>query len=726
MNRPYSIGALWISLLGCTSLFHEARAATVVALAGFDQPEEHYPHVLGGEFPGAKAIFAWHNEGGEDSPGALAIEYDFTEGGNYVAWSYHGFFPCPSSRLRFRARSERPMRIVFRVVDSTGQFLQRILSLDPDGWQRLEADVSEDSTGWIGHWGGANDGRVHGPLRQLFIGPEQSEERETGRLLIDEVELLTELPETQLQTQYCAWYIEHNGFHAQGSVPGNLFYPTDPVDFTLTAKRPKMAIPLSISGQVEDVRGKQIAAVRPLPLAEPNDYRNSFRPRVKEHGYFEIHWTIRAEGDTEATAEARTCFAVIPENEHETPQPDSRFGVNVHFTQGWPPEIASVIQRTGIKWIRDHWGGQYDAEAGEYRSLDATLLLARGHGLCYLPLSPYWSASQLEEVDGVWQHETGTRQAEAYARKHRDYFSAYELYNEPNNFGGWTGRFGGSWNGGGWLGPFVDLGRQITQAIQRGDPDAMVLWPEGDVFVLTKQFVEAGARPELNAIAPHTYSLHQPSYPEDQPFLRSIAEVRAFLREAGLSNQIWSTEVGFPSFTAPPDHKGFHRPLSERQQADVLARMMILHLAHGITKVFYYDFYEDGPDSTNAEHRFGIIRHRTMEPKPAVVAYANLIHRLTGARFVGRYPAGSDGEAFAFLSPRHKAPVIVTWVKQGQTTERWPVRSQAPEVSLTDIFGRENTLAVRQRELAITLTETPVFVTGLASEDVEPLLEPLP
>jgi hypothetical protein len=254
----------------------------------------------------------------------------------------------------------------------------------------------------------------------------------------------------------------------------------------------------------------------------------------------------------------------------------------------------------------------------------------------------------------------------------------------------------------------------------------MVLWPEGDVFVLTKQFVEAGARPELDAIAPHTYSLHQPSYPEDQPFLRSIAEVKDFLRQARLSDQIWSTEVGFPSFSAPPDHKGFHRALTERQQADVLARMMILHLACGITKVFYYDFYEDGHDPTNAEHRFGIVRRGTMEPKPAVVAYANLIHWLTDAQFLGHYSPGSNGNVLAFCFQRQEELVIVAWVKQAQTTKHWLVSTGAPEVALTDLFGRTNTLPVRQGKVTATLTDSPLFITGLAREDIEPLLTPLP
>ncbi len=536
----------------------------------------------------------------------------------------------------------------------------------------------------------------------------------------------TELPEQEVETARRSHYVRHCGFRMRSDVPGHLFFPDEPVDLIVSVNKPQLAVTLAVSGSVQDSAGNPAGDIGRFELNAASDYEKRLPIiEVGRRDCFAIHWQIADAGDPEITHQAVTYFAVIPENEHEQLNPDSPFGVNVHFTQGWPGSINEIIRRVGIKWIRDHIGGEYDAEAGEYRSLDPTLVLAREHNLCFLPLSPYWSANELVATAGVWRHDAAAKQAEAYARRHGQYVDVYELYNEPHIFDHWTGRFGGSWNGGGWLAPFADFGKQITQALWRGDPGALVLWPEGDVFVLTRQFVEAGARPELNAIAPHTYSLHQPSYPEDQPFIRSISQIKPYLREAGLTNQIWSTEVGFPSYTAPEGHTGFHRPLTERQQADVLARMMILHLAAGITKVFYYDFYEDGSDPTNAEHRFGIIRCGSMEPKPAVVAYANVIHWLTDAEFAGRYPTGGNGEGFAFRAPPSGELVLVAWVKHGETTEQWLVLSGARKVTVTDIFGNESRLRVRDGKLLITLTESPVFVTGLAPQDIEPFLTPI-
>ena len=70
--------------------------------------------------------------------------------------------------------------------------------------------------------------------------------------------------------------------------------------------------------------------------------------------------------------------------------------------------------------------------------------------------------------------------------------------------------------------------------------------------------------------------------------------------------------------------------------------------------------------------------------------------------------------------------MIVAWVKQAQTTEQWLVSAGVPKVALTDLFGRMSTLSVKEGKVTLTLTASPLFITGLAREDIEPLLTPLP
>lgn len=150
----------------------------------FVTPRESYPHHLGAEFPGTKAVLSWTEEGRE-SQGALRIEYDFTEGGAYCVWMFtpHGLTDQETT-LSFYAKVHRAMPVVVRLIDKTGQVHQHNYFVNGPGWERIQLTLQGVTAGL--HWGGANDGVVHHPLPEIHIGPENIR-REKGTLLIDDV-----------------------------------------------------------------------------------------------------------------------------------------------------------------------------------------------------------------------------------------------------------------------------------------------------------------------------------------------------------------------------------------------------------------------------------------------------------------------------------------------------------------------------------------------------------
>jgi hypothetical protein len=111
----------------------------------------------GPEFPGAKGSLA-------PSAAGADLHFDFTGGGNYVA-AYHTFDLTPTAAITLRMRKPAEAQLTFRVVDESGQNLQKTVSYDGDDWQRMEILNS----GWSGWWGGANDGQVHGRLKSFGI-----------------------------------------------------------------------------------------------------------------------------------------------------------------------------------------------------------------------------------------------------------------------------------------------------------------------------------------------------------------------------------------------------------------------------------------------------------------------------------------------------------------------------------------------------------------------------
>jgi hypothetical protein len=181
----------------------------------------------------------------------------------------------------------------------------------------------------------------------------------------------------------------------------------------------------------------------------------------------------------------------------------------------------------------------------------------------------------------------------------------------------------------------------------------------------------AGGLPELQAIDPHIYSRKSNRYPEDNNFVQTLPANLQWMRDHGLSDQLWVTETGYTSYKEKYWWATTYWGETEAGQAEKLTRMLILLLEEGATKVFAHDFVDVYPNPYHPEGRFGIMRVNSttdpagFEPKPAVVAYANLIHWLTGARWLGRYDAGEGIFVFAFHRPGQPNPTLVAWVKQG-------------------------------------------------------------
>lgn len=113
----------------------------------------------GGEFPGANGGLA----AGPDN--SLALRFDFTKGGAYVA-AYHDLSqPASLESVSFKARKPAGTVMTVRVVDSAGQTFQKSVSFANPEWQRLEYRVESGDA----HFGGPNDGVLRQPIKTIGI-----------------------------------------------------------------------------------------------------------------------------------------------------------------------------------------------------------------------------------------------------------------------------------------------------------------------------------------------------------------------------------------------------------------------------------------------------------------------------------------------------------------------------------------------------------------------------
>jgi hypothetical protein len=194
--RATSLAAIaaCITALLAPAVAQEEPPLTAVALDDFEAGTEGYRFVGGEEFPGAKGSMERDAEVAHGGDASLRLAADFSGGGAYVGvWREMpdlggGFLRA----IRLYARSEHVARVGVRLGDTTGQCHQaKAVPIEADGeWHELVLPIDAlVGTEW---WGGANDGKWHGPPTGLGlnIGKDCIEDGAAGTLWLDDIECL--------------------------------------------------------------------------------------------------------------------------------------------------------------------------------------------------------------------------------------------------------------------------------------------------------------------------------------------------------------------------------------------------------------------------------------------------------------------------------------------------------------------------------------------------------
>lgn len=695
-----------------------------IYLERFEKPDEPYKCILGEEFPGAKADIHWDADG-YASKGAIKINYDFTSGGRYSQWSVSPCLLGNETAVSFFAKGSGEAGLLVRLIDSTGQIHQVSLPGPGANWQKETISIPPLQSN--SHWGGANDGVMHQPVTEIHIGAESSG-RGKGTLFIDDLAVESPATRSDIEKAQIERFQKSAKLILEPSQAGFVFYPADKKQISMSIRSvPSEIDEINVQLQCSDAYGN---AVSPCDKSCVLKRTSGFRSQINispDLGYYDAKYSMNVvfDGQKQSLGSGRFSFVVIPAQTGKTKDTSSPFGVNTHFNQGWAPELGKIVKKAGIGWIRD----------GEADINDRALPVAKANGLNYMPcfttiVRPV--VDKLREglaagktINDKWDFTPESEKVAEYVRKYSSDIDVYDIYNEP--YGPWGSVLGGGWWGGDWLKVFVQWGRQMTSAIHKSDPGSAVLWEDVDQLLYYTQLFDLKAKDTIDVISPHPYNMHRSNpYPEDHPIIKQLSEFHNLSKEHKLRWKVISGEVGFSSFTMPDTNQPqYYADCTELQQAQLLVRMMVGQFARGVERIFWYDFMNDGNDSYNPEHNFGLI-HNDMTPKPALVAYANLISHLKGCRWLGSYSIGGGGYAYVYVNGHAGKPTLIAWLKTGSKPEAIPVTSGINQLTVTDIFGKSTALPVKNKCAVLPLSDTPVYVTGLNLSDVSPLIQPLP
>jgi hypothetical protein len=378
------------------------------------------------------------------------------------------------------------------------------------------------------------------------------------------------------------------------------------------------------------------------------------------------------------------------------------FGMHIHNAASgtrWPdmPVGSWRLWDAYVNWPEL----QPAADRWDFSRLDLYVAMAgmvKTELLLPLGLTPAWASSRPGERSAYnpgnaaepKSIEDWNRYVETVARRYTGKIAAYEIWNEPNADGFFSGD----------VEAMVKLACSAYKIIKQADPRALVISPaathqERGVAWLN-QFISHGGKGCFDAVGFHFYTLaHEPP----EALIPLVAQVRGVLATHGLSAlEIWNTESGWLI-------KNAHRPVSvpwhvlnDDEAAAYVGRALMLGWSSGLRRFDWYA-WDDG--------NYGLMETEDGSLKKAAIAYRNTERWMTGAKSLAC--AKQDTHLMVCKMNKDGEWAWVIWSLEGERSFNIPLDWKVSTQQM--LLG--NSVALKSGEV-LMVRQMPVLLQGAA------------
>ncbi len=381
---------------------------------------------------------------------------------------------------------------------------------------------------------------------------------------------------------------------------------------------------------------------------------------------------------------------------------DCRFGIQGGFGC---PESNDAMVKLGLNWQRSfvQFGpnvGKNPAQPFEDSDNFIKALVQDGSRIMMLEIKTFpadcYDVKRFGPMKGDWFINTVPVKA-----KYLEYIKKlvsripkeqkfFEIWNEP-------------WD----INPaeFAETAKMTEQAIRQARPDAIIGPNLGPIANLVK-IIEYGGLDKMDMITIHPYAPDFKSSPEKAEIRQWVKAFKATVKK-NLRRELdlYVTEIGWPT------PKGGPIVNTEQEQAQYTVRACLELYAEGIKGIMPYCLGQPETDPNEKEHFFGFVR-KNLEPKPVLLAYANLACMIEGSKYLGDLWLGPDIGAMLFCRNGINTLVVYTPGKP----QKILLRPDAAAVTITDIMGARQTVSVKNNRLSLTLTGDPLYIVGVGDK----------
>jgi hypothetical protein len=299
----------------------------------------------------------------------------------------------------------------------------------------------------------------------------------------------------------------------------------------------------------------------------------------------------------------------------------------------------------------------------------------------------------------------------AATKRYSNRCNYWEFLNEPL----WVPDFCLPQSAGYEVADYIVLLEGASMAIREADPGGKIIAglsiepksPLGDEFIV------AGGLRLCDILNLHPYG--GLALPEE--FIKDLARIQGIMDAHGGRKPIWATETGYYAvddkpwtpWVVPEGHfsAGLLLP-NERVAAEYLVRHAVIHLAHGVEKLFYHEPLDGAVNIGRMDIENPFLAEEGVPKKTyvALSALANLLGPAPRYECFASFPADvmtSGGPLFGYAFQCESNAVLVVW-SPGHSTPLEDV-TLLPDITAYDIVGN----AIPG---ALTLGDSPIHLVS--------------
>lgn len=387
-------------------------------------------------------------------------------------------------------------------------------------------------------------------------------------------------------------------------------------------------------------------------------------------------------------------FGVLPVVNTPT-APDAFFAINDHR---YTAEDFAAYMRFGFVMKRDlvtRSSVQLSATRFDWAPLDQRLDLLRQtqtRASLIAAYTPGWdrpaSSKKSAHIPPTDAAAFDRYLAEISKRASTDLVPIFEIWNEPNS----VDFFRGSAE------TYASLLKRAYLVSKQASPTRIVHM--GGIAGFDWEFIDrleqSGALAYTDALAIHPYAWNE----SDRWLWEQLDRLVRWRDRTAEGLPIFCNEWGIEADGA--------KPAQLKNQAERVVRQTTLLRAAGVAVSGYYLWTQGSFRLVESDRA----------PRPAGIAQCVISNRLSGSRYLGRVPLGSQDD-FVFAFEQNNRPFLIAWTQNHQASI--PAAALTGNSRVFDLYGQPVDHAAAQ---PVTLSASPLFIEAIAPSTLASLTTP--